>query len=234
MTLDVERESRLLRPQLAGSPVWPKVFRLPGVYRPQDDTVMLAREYVRSGLGTDARVLELCCGTGYLSLVAAWAGAREVTAIDMSHRAVWSARMNARLFRAPITVRHGDFRRLPLASGFDVVLANPPYVPWFGDGGPCAKWDAGADGRAVIDAVCATAKRLVAPGGSLMIVHSAISNAEKTIRLLRRSGFTASVVARQEIPFGPVMRGREEQLRAAGFLRPGQDTEELVVIRADK
>ncbi|MCW4355498.1 methyltransferase [Hoyosella sp. YIM 151337] len=236
MTLDIARENAAAVPEPPGLPVRPRVFRLPGVYRPQEDSVMLAREYLRSGLAGRGSVLELCCGTGYLSLIAARSGVHAVTAVDLSWRAVVSARVNAGMLRAPVRVRRGDFARMDGISPASVVLANPPYVPWFGSDGsrPCAKWDAGADGRAVIDELCAAAPRLVASGGSLLMVHSAISDTAQSLLALSGSGFAPRVVAREHIPFGPVMRSRAQQLAAAGYIEPGQDLEELVVIRADK
>ncbi|AEF39845.1 HemK2/MTQ2 family protein methyltransferase [Hoyosella subflava] len=242
MTLELERgdDATVAQSQRSRSehtaPLGPKVLRLPGVYRPQEDTMLLAREYLRSGLAGRGSVLDVCCGTGYLSLVAAWSGAPTITAVDTSARAVWSARANARLFKAPVNVVHSDFAALDPTRTFDVVLANPPYVPWFGaDGdGPCAKWDAGADGRAIIDPLCASASRLLAPEATLLMVHSAVSDPDRTVAMLTAAGLTAAVVAREHIPFGPVMRSRAAALREAGYLLPEQTLEEIVVVRADK
>nr|WP_260152943.1 HemK2/MTQ2 family protein methyltransferase [Hoyosella altamirensis] len=235
--MELERgKDATVAPSQHAAPLGPKVLRLPGVYRPQEDTMLLAREYLRSGLAGRGSVLDVCCGTGYLSLVAAWSGARTVTAVDTSARAVWSARANARLFKAPVNVVHSDLAALHPTRSYDVVLANPPYVPWFGGGGagPCAKWDAGADGRAVIDSLCASAGRLLAPKATLLMVHSAVSDPGKTVAMLSEAGLTATVTAHEHIPFGPVMRSRAAKLRAAGYLLPEQTLEEIVVVRADK
>jgi release factor glutamine methyltransferase len=65
-------------------------------------------------------------------------------------------------------------------------------------------------------------------------VQSALSDAGLTLALLRGTGLKAAVAARATVPFGPVMRSRADRLRARGLVAPGQNTEELVVIRADK
>lgn len=214
----------------------PKVFRLPGVYRPQEDSMLLAREYLRSGLAGRGAVLDACCGTGYLALTAARSGCASVTAVDSSMRAVLSARMNAALLKARVDVVHSDLATLVGARSFDTILTNPPYVPWRASDSarPCPNWDAGANGRSVIDVLCLAANRLLRPGGSMLMVHSGISGVEETLSLLRGNGLVASVVARQGIPFGPVMRQRRNALVKAGYLSPSQVLEEIVVVRADK
>ncbi len=61
------------------------LLRLPGVYRPQHDTQLLADVLAAEHLGPESRVLDLCAGgTGALSMRAAAAGAGRVTAVDVS------------------------------------------------------------------------------------------------------------------------------------------------------
>ena len=239
MTLEIETVSTAPAaplPGVAHDAQPPKVLRFPGVYRPQEDSMLLAREYLRSGLAGAGDVLDACCGTGYLALIAAWSGCRSVTAVDSSRRAVLSARANAAILGGSIDVIHGDLAGLVGSRAFDTILSNPPYVPWFDEGiaRPCAKWDAGRDGRSVIDVLCLAAQRLLRPGGTLLMVHSALSGVEETLDALGREGLDASVSARQRIPFGPVMRRRREALVRAGFLDPCQSLEEIVVVRASK
>ena len=101
------------------------------------------------------------------------------------------------------------------------------------DRGPARAWDAGLDGRCVLDRLCAVLPLLLADKGMGLIVHSALSDPDVTMRQLRGGGLKASVVARRTVPFGPVMRGRAEWLARRGLIDDGQEHEELVVIRAD-
>jgi release factor glutamine methyltransferase len=52
--------------------------------------------------------------------------------------------------------------------------------------------------------------------------------------MLREAGLKAEVVRRRRVPFGPVLRSREDWLRRRGLLGPADDKEELVVIRAER
>jgi release factor glutamine methyltransferase len=193
---------------------------------------VLATEPVPAG----ARVLDVCAGSGAVALAAALAGWADVTAIDISRRAVLSTRLNAWHLRLPVRARRGSFVELCVARPFDLVLANPPYVPCAAtaaSAGRARAWDAGPDGRALLDPLCAVAPRLLAPAGRLLLVQSDVSGVDATLERLRAGGLSARVVARRRTPFGPVMRARAAFLEATRRIEPGQRHENLVVIRAD-
>lgn len=200
---------------------------------------MLLTEALRSAaVQPGATVLDVCTGTGALAIAAARGGAADVTAVDISSRAVLTARLNARLRRLPIRVVRGDLLAPVSGRRFDAILANPPYVPSEdrppSRHGRARAWDAGLHGRAVLDRICSHAPPLLARGGVLLIVHSALCGVSATVEALRDAGLKTAVIGRRHEPFGPVMRGRAGWLEAHGLIRPGQRHEELVVIRADR
>lgn len=70
--------------------------------------------------------LELGCGTGLISIVAAKKGAR-VIACDLNLKAVENCKLNAMANATDIQVYHSDlFQKLPNQK-FDWVVINPPY-----------------------------------------------------------------------------------------------------------
>lgn len=208
----------------------------PGVYRPQSDTELLSRALSRSELARGRDVLDLGTGTGSAALAAARAGAASVTAVDVSRRAVHAARLNARLHRTRLRVYRGDLFAPVRGRRFGLLTANPPYVPSSTDRLPrrgmdrC--WDGGRDGRLVIDRICDGAADHLVPDGALVMVHSAVCGAQRTLDRLAGRGMTARVTDRVRIPLGPVMRARAALHEARGLAERGAVEEELVVIEA--
>jgi release factor glutamine methyltransferase len=225
------------------------LLRFPGVYRPQADTELLAAAARAAPIPRGGRVLDVCTGSGALAVVAARLGAGEVTAVDVSRRAVMSVRFNAWARGLPVRARRGSLLDLLAApqwtatgdesadGPYEVVLANPPYVPSPSGAAPSGReraWDAGPGGRAVLDPFCAAAPGLLSAAGFMLLVHSHVSDVERSLTQLREGGLRAAVVARQRVPFGPVMWARAAYLESAGLVRRGQRHEDLVVIRASR
>lgn len=208
-----------------------------GVYAPQDDSWLLCEALDDCDFVAGKKVLDICTGSGILAIETALKGAREVMAFDISPAAVACATRNAERAGVRVDARVGTLADARRAGPFDVVVSNPPYVPSdapLQGTGPNRAWDAGADGRVVLDELCDLAPDLVAPGGSMLIVHSEFSDPAQTISRLDRSGFDARRLTSRVVDFGPVMTSYAPRLEAAGLLEPGRRTEELVVIRVDR
>ncbi|CAL9405677.1 Release factor glutamine methyltransferase [Streptomyces sp. enrichment culture] len=209
----------------------------PGVYAPQEDTDLLVGALLNEPLPHGAHVLDVGTGSGALAIEAARRGTR-VTAVDVSWRAVCTTRLNARLARLPIAIRRGNLFTPVRGESFDLILANPPYVPTpdkdrAAPRGAARSWDAGRNGRLILDRICREAPTLLRPGGVLLIVHSALSCPDLTLTHLRGAGLKATVTRRLVIPYGPVLRSREGWLRERGLLSGPVPREELVVVRAE-
>ncbi|MGW2473839.1 HemK2/MTQ2 family protein methyltransferase [Streptomyces sp. NPDC001665] len=214
-----------------------RLWTLPGVYAPQADTHLLARALQAEGPAAGMDVLDVCTGSGALALLAARSGAR-VSAIDISRRAVLTTRLNAARAGHRVRVLRGDLTGPVLGRRFHLIVSNPPYVPApqgrVRAHGPEVAWDAGLCGRQALDRICAHAHDALHPNGVLLLVHSGLCGAEETLARLTASGLRAAVASRSSVPFGPVMTARLPWLRARGLLGPRDDTEELVVIRAER
>jgi release factor glutamine methyltransferase len=191
---------------------------------------------LEGGYAAGRRVLDIGTGTGALALAAARAGAASVTAVDLSLRSVAATWLNSRLHRVACTVHRGDLFEPVAGQYFDLILANPPYVPAATNRLPRHQitrcWDGGLDGRAVLDRICTEGPALLAPEGVMLLVHSAVCGDDVTLRRLAATGLHAKVLTRCVVPFGPVMRLRAAMLEARGLVEPGQREEQLVVIGA--
>jgi release factor glutamine methyltransferase len=205
----------------------------PGVFRPISDTWLLADALDREVLSPGARVLDLCSGSGALALRAARRA--EVTAVDVSRRAVATIRVNALLNGVRVRAMRGDLFDAVPGERFDAIVSNPPYVPAPSDDlparGPARAWDAGRDGRALLDRICAQAPERLLPGGVLLLVHSSLLGYERTAELLAAGGLEVAIAARERGPLGPLMNGRRRFLEARGLLAPGQEEEDVLVVR---
>jgi release factor glutamine methyltransferase len=210
-----------------------RIFTLPGVFQPRSDSWMLA-EATRAHTRPGARVLDLCTGSGAVALTAARQGADEVVAVDVSRRAVLTVRLNALINRVRVRAVRGDLFDAVGDERFDVIASNPPYVPDEVDELPTRgarrAWDAGRDGRVLLDRICRDAARHLRPGGTLLLVQSSVIGEEETLGLLGAQGLDATVLERRRGPLGPLLSARAPMLEAKGMLAPGQRTEDIVVV----
>lgn len=206
----------------------------PGVYRAEGDTELLADVVRRGAHALDRDVLDIGSGGGALAVAAARAGARSVTAVDLSLRSVAATWLNGRLAGVAVRVHRGDLFAPVAGRRFGLVLSNPPYVPAATGDLPRHRkarcWDAGPDGRALLDRICAGVPDVLAPDGVVLLVHSVVCDTAGTLDALHRAGLDAREIARVTVPFGPVMHSRARLLEARGLVAPGQRSEELVVV----
>jgi release factor glutamine methyltransferase len=171
----------------------------PQVYPPREDTWLLVE---RARVGPGVRVLEIGAGTGLAALEAARSGAR-VVATDLNRRALVELRERA--------VREGlelDAVRTDLARGlgrFDVVLANPPYlptVPGSEEEDPGDRWalDGGPDGTRITARLVAELPEHLAGRGSAFVVVSTVQPTASLERIrgewVRAGGAVATVAER--------------------------------------
>ncbi len=196
---------------------------------------MLAHQLRQERLGRGARVLDLCTGSGILAIVAAQSGAEQVTAVDISRRAIIAARLNARLNGARLRVVRGDLFGAVPGEQFDVIVSNPPYLvsadTRLPRRGAQRAWDAGPSGRAFLDRICRDAHHHLTAGGVLLLVHSSLCSEQETTDALAGLGYEVRIAMRHRGPLGRRMRARVAMLRRRGLLGDAA-VEEIIVVRA--
>ena len=213
-----------------------RMLVLPGVLRPPSDAKLLVSVMRERGSAAGASTLDVFTGSGVLGISAALQGASSVTAIDISRRAVLNARINARLNGVRVRARRGDLFSAVESERFDLVLANPPYLPGADDalpsGGAERAWEGGASGRLLVDRFCAGVADHMAPGARLLMVHSSLCGETATLDALQAAGLEAEVMARQRGPLGPIATARAGLLEQRGLLQPGEREEDMLVCGA--
>src|SRR5690606_18637493 len=172
------------------------LLRPPGVYRPQDDTDLLVEALSGLTLRSGDRVLDVGTGTGALAVAAVRSGATDVTAVDVSLRALAATWLNARLHRAP---RAGPqsrrdrktspraVRPRPRQSAVRAVSGQGAGIPQLGcgTGRPCGHRPA-VCGRAT------AADRTGKP--ATLLAQSPLSDADLTLAALPEAGLVALIV----------------------------------------
>ena len=208
---------------------------LPGVFSPLSDSWQLARAACREPVRRGAEVLEVCAGTGLAAIMAARCHEGRATTVDLSRAAQLNARLNGILNGVPVRALRGDLFAPVAGARFDLIVANPPYVPAADDRlparGPERAWDAGRDGRAVLDRICHEAPTHLRPGGVLLVIHSEICDADTTLDGFAAAGLDADVAERYHGALGRLMAERAEALEARGLLPPGRREEDVLVLR---
>ncbi|TFJ95128.1 ubiquitin-conjugating enzyme E2 28-like [Platysternon megacephalum] len=170
----------------------------PGVFIPRPETELLAGwaiEQVRTV--SDPTVVELCAGSGAISLAIATetAGCRQ-WAVELSDDALPYLHENLR--GTCVDVVHGDMAEAlrELDGQVDVVVANPPYIPleaWESVPAEVRDYDphmalfSGDDGLDAVRVLKGVAARLLRPGGEVGIEHAEVQH-EQIVTLLAAGG----------------------------------------------
>lgn len=177
-----------------------------GVFVPRRRTEFLVEATRR--LAPDAEVLvELCCGTGAVSLSLARDRPREMHVVDIDADAVRCAQAN--LAGSGARCYQGDlFVPLPghLRGRVDVVVASPPYVPTAAVAllpaearlhEPRAALDGGPDGLDVHRRIVGAARQWTSPTGQVLLETSA-AQGEPLAAVWAAEGWSAAVHRSEE------------------------------------
>lgn len=168
----------------------------PAVLIPRPETELLvdcAIPLLRNG----GRVLDLGTGSGAIAIaIALNCPAARVFACDDSVIALDIARENARRHGAQVSFVKSDWFAAMRGERFDLIVSNPPYIaqgdPHLDEGDlrfePREALVAGKQGVECIDAIAASAREHIVPGGGLLIEHGH-DQGEECIRLLERLGY---------------------------------------------
>ncbi|WP_407561218.1 peptide chain release factor N(5)-glutamine methyltransferase [Streptomyces sp. 184] len=161
----------------------------PGVFVPRPETesvVDWAIAAVRAMDVVEPLIVDLCTGSGAIALAMAQEVPRAaVHAVELEETALSWARKNAAHNDggARVVLHHSDARTaLPELNGqVDLVISNPPYIPlteWehvapeARDHDPQAALFSGEDGLDLIRGLEVAARRLLRPGGVVVVEHA--------------------------------------------------------------
>ena len=229
-------ENRVLdytRRRLQGEPVayitgsW-EFYGLPmkvtqDVLIPRMDTELLvdtAKE-ILTGRKMDARILDLCCGSGCIACALAHEfPAAKVLAVDISASALDVCRFNAaqnRLGSRVLCMQADATVSPPMGIGkFDMIVSNPPYIESaeilaldssVRDYEPIWALDGGEDGLRFYKGILKYWKAVLRPGGFLLF-EVGEGQAETVKEMLLSAGFDAADTRKDTLGVDRVVLGR--------------------------
>lgn len=189
--------------------------------RADTETVVDAVKELLVGYKMDARILDLCCGSGCISCaVGHELPATKLVAVDLSASALEVCRANVamnRLSSRVICMQADATASPPLGIGtFDIIVSNPPYVKTseiqtldrsVRDYEPVWALDGGKDGLRFYKAIIKYWKSLLRPEGAL-VFEVGENQADEVCDMLMSAGFASCSVRKDPRGVERVVTGR--------------------------
>ena len=189
--------------------------------RADTETVVDAVKELLIGYKMDARILDLCCGSGCITCaVGHELPAAKLVAVDLSASALEVCRANVamnRLSSRVICMQADATASPPLGIGtFDVIVSNPPYIRSLEIAGldrsvrdyePVWALDGGQDGLRFYKAIIKYWKSLLRSDGAL-VFEVGENQADDVCEMLMAAGFASCTVRKDTQGVERVVIGR--------------------------
>ena len=174
-----------------------------------------------TGNNMNARVLDLCTGSGCIACaIAKELPATRLVAVDISAAALEVAKKNINLNRLAsriITLKADAEMTPPMSIGqFDVIVSNPPYIASaeiqtldssVKDYEPMWALDGGPDGYKFYKSIIKYWKACLKPGGSI-VFEVGEGQAERVSEMLLAGGFRSTAFRKDTLGIDRVVIGR--------------------------
>ena len=172
-----------------------------GVLIPRDDTevcVGLCLDYLKDK--PHAEAVDLCAGSGAISLALEAYGKANVTAVELSDKAFYFLQKNIKENNSRVKIIQGDVLSCytDFADGsVDLIISNPPYIKKEDLSGlqeevqfePAMALDGGADGFDFYRAIIRDWSRKLKPGGAL-VFELGEEQAHPVAAMMKQQGFS--------------------------------------------
>lgn len=160
------------------------------VYFPEEDSELMA-EAIEQLQIKNKKVLEVGCGSGFLSILMSHMGA-VVDAVDKNPKALEATRQNSdgsiRCFQSDLFSN--------VRGWYDLIIFNPPYLP---DESDDIRYSGGLSGRNTIDKFISQAKDFLNKNGFILLLISSLTDEKEVLDLFKKYNFKTEIVKRKKI-----------------------------------
>jgi release factor glutamine methyltransferase len=154
-----------------------------------------------------ATVVDLGTGSGIQGIVALLQGAAKVYAVDINPRAeaaaVENAGRNGVADRFTVLPPGDGILPLPQGMRVDMVICNPAQLPVPETDAAHAAFDAGRDGRRMIEAVIRAAPGKLVVEGQLLMAHNSMTDLSMSLGLMRSVGLEPRILSELTLELRP-------------------------------
>jgi SAM-dependent methyltransferase len=154
-----------------------------------------------------ATVVDLGTGLGIQGIVALLQGAARVYVVDIDPRAeaaaVENTGRNGVADRFTVLPPGDGILPLPQGARVDMVICNPAQLPVPETDAAHAAFDAGRDGRRMIEAVIKAAPGKLVVGGHLLMTHNSMTDLPTSLGLMRSVGLEPRILSELTLEFRP-------------------------------
>ena len=169
---------------------------------PRPETELLVEECLKQIKNNKnyVKVLDLCTGSGCIAITIAKKSKSKVYASDISTKALYVARKNAKQLNANVKfIKSNMFESIK--QKYDIIISNPPYIPTFDcehldsevkDYDPMLALDGGKDGLDFYKIIASSAKQYLSGNGKVFL-EVGINEAENVKDMLTKNGFDCYV-----------------------------------------
>lgn len=166
------------------------------IYLPREDTFLMEKA-LKKQLLKNKSVLEIGCGSGYLSIYCAKQNAI-MTSIDINENAIYYAKKKAEKNNVKIKFIESNLFE-NVKNKYDIIFFNPPYL--ISDEIKELALDGGKEGREIIDKFLDCFSNYLKEKGFALLLHTNYNNLNKTEKKLKKIKFKYEIIEKQHLFF---------------------------------
>lgn len=189
---------------------------------PRQDTEVLVEktmDIVKSYECNSVRVLDMCTGSGCIAIsLAKLLNLKDVSAVDLSNKALEVARKNAKFHKVDIEFFESDLFTAITDRKFDIIVSNPPYIrpevirtlmEEVRDHEPMMALDGSEDGLKFYREITSNAKTALQDGGYLLY-EIGYDQGNEVRAIMENNGFDDIEVIKDLAGLDRVVKGRKK------------------------